>query len=90
MWLMPTSQEKELAGYSRFGFMERYFEYGYYHQQFMVGEYVGIENWGNLVSVNGETGLKSVDYTSLLCLKIKAMEDKLEKMERELQELKNR
>ena len=26
--------------------MERYFEYGYYHQLFMVGEYVGIENCG--------------------------------------------
>ena len=56
----------------------------------VIAQEVEKEGLENLVSVNGETGLKSVDYASLLCLKIKALEDKLEKMERELQELKNR
>lgn len=56
----------------------------------VIAQEVEKEGLENLVSVNGETGLRSVDYTSLLCLKIKALEDKLEKMERELQELKNR
>lgn len=56
----------------------------------VIAQEVEKEGLANLVSVNGDDGLKSVDYTSLLCLKIKALEAKLEKMEKELQELKNK
>lgn len=56
----------------------------------VIAQEVEKEGLANLVSVNGDDELKSVDYTSLLCLKIKALEAKLEKMEKELQELKNK
>ena len=56
----------------------------------VIAQEVEKEGLENLISVNGDEGLKSVDYTSLLCLKIKALEDKLEKMEKEIQELKNK
>ena len=56
----------------------------------VIAQEVEKEGLENLVSQGVDDGMKSVDYTSLLCLKVKMLEEKMKMMEKELQELKNK